>query len=48
MLTEPINSRMVDSEAIVGDRKPDHKNCLKTGVHSMDSRTVGVNPVVRQ
>jgi hypothetical protein len=24
------------------------KNCLKMGVHSMGSRTVGVNPVVRQ
>ena len=24
------------------------KNCLKIGVHSMGSRTVGVNPIVRQ
>ena len=39
MLTEPINSRMVDSEAIVGDRKPDTKLSQNRGsLHGFENR----------
>jgi hypothetical protein len=47
VLTEPISSQMVYSEAIARDRKPDHKNCFKTGVPSIGLRTAGVSPLLR-